>query len=214
MSCEFSRLNPSPRYRQLIEIYSGMHQAKPKIFSGGRLRGHLPAIRELVQTTGAESLLDYGSGKGSLYDQRGLSLKGVGTIPSVKEFLGVREIRPYDPCVPQFAAFPAGLQFDGVISTDVLEHIPSADLPWVVEEMFWLSRKFVFAVVASFPARKQLPSGENAHETQKPYWWWRRTIREVAGRHSGIVYHFRIEQDLHIKPLPRRRIVRFISGTS
>jgi len=106
MSCEFSRLNPSPRYRQLIEIYSGMHQAKPKIFSGGRLRGHLPAIRELVQTTGAESLLDYGSGKGSLYDQRGLSLKGVGAIPSVKEFLALERSAPTTPASPSLRLSP------------------------------------------------------------------------------------------------------------
>ena len=50
----------------------------------------------------------------------------------MKEFLGVWEIRLYDPCVPRFSTFPAGLQFDGVISTDVLEHIPNVDLPWVV----------------------------------------------------------------------------------
>ena len=174
----------------------------------------MPAIRELVQTTGAQSLLDYGSCKGSLYDQLGLSIQGVRAVPSVTEFLGVEEIRPYDPCAPRFTAFPAGLQFDGVISTDVLEHIPSADLPWVVEEMFWLSRKFVFAVVASFPAKKRSSSGENVDCSQRPYLWWCRTVREVAKRHRGIVYHFRLEPDLHFEPLPKRRISRVISGTS
>ena len=174
----------------------------------------MPAIRELVQTTGAQSLLDYGSCKGSLYDQLGLSIQGVRAVPSLTELLGLEEIRPYDPCAPRFTAFPAGLQFDGVISTDVLEHIPSADLPWVVEEMFWLSRKFVFAVVASFPAKKRSSSGENVDGSQRPYLWWCRTVREVAKRHRGIVYHFRIEPDLHFEPLPKRRISRVISGTS
>ena len=173
---------------------------------------HLPTIRELVRTTDAKSLLDYGSGKGTAYEQREVLIQNVGLVPSVMEYLGISEIHLYDPCVPRFSTFPAGLQFDGVISTDVLEHIPSVDLPWVVEEMFSLSRKFLFTVVASFPAKKKLPTGENAHVSQQSYWWWRRVVRKAASRHPGVAYHFRIEWNLDVKLLPERRIARHISG--
>ena len=211
---QFSRSNPSPRYKQLVEIYSGLHRDNPEIFAGRSLLRHLPTIRDLVQKTGAQSILDYGSGKGAIYDQRELSINGWGAIPSPKEYLSVTQIRLYDPCVPIFSAFPTG-QFDGVISTDVLEHIPTSDLHWVVDEMFALSRKFVFAVVASFPAKKQLPTGENAHESQKSYWWWRRTIRKAAVRHPGIAYRFEIERCLHpIKFLPNRRVAWATAGGS
>lgn len=209
----FNRQNPSPRYRQLVDLYSNMHRDDPDIFAGRSLREHLPTIRNLIRVTGAKSLLDYGSGKGLLYAQRDIAVEGIGTIPSVRQFLGVSEVRLYDPCVKAHSTFPTGKRFDGVISTDTLEHIPTSDLPWVVEELFSLASRFVFGVVASFPAIKNLPTGENAHESQESYRWWKRTIREIAFRHPWIVYRFEIERDLHhMRLLPYRRIVRVVSG--
>lgn len=55
-----------------------------------------------------------------------------------------------------------------MICTDVLEHCPEEDIPWIVDELFAFARKFVYANIACFPARKQLPSGGNAHCTVKP----------------------------------------------
>ena len=50
-----------------------------------------------------------------------------------------------------------------MISTDVLEHIPEADLGWVLREMFSKAEKMVFLNVACFPALKKLKDGSNAH---------------------------------------------------
>jgi hypothetical protein len=163
-----SRENPSRRYRELVSIYFGMHAADPDIFAGRSLREHLPAIRSLVQATGAKRLLDYGAGKGLLYGLRDIAVPGVGSIPSVKEYLGVEEVVFHDPCVPAFSAFPAERRFDGVISTDAIEHIPSSDMRWVVEEIFSSASRFVFGVVASFPAIKALPTGEDATRAWNP----------------------------------------------
>jgi hypothetical protein len=63
-----------------------------------------------------------------------------------------------------FSALPEG-RFDGVVCTDVLEHCPEEDLPWIVGELFGYARLFVFANVACYPAAKKLPNGENAHCT-------------------------------------------------
>ena len=73
-----------------------------------------------------------------------------------------------------------------MISTDVLEHCPEDDIPWIVGEIFGFADRFVFANVACYPARKRLPTGENAHCTIKPPDWWEALIRTVAARHPDI----------------------------
>ncbi len=107
-------------------------------------------------------------------------------------------MRCYDPGYPPYAALPEG-KFDGVISTDVLEHCPEEDMPWIVAELFACATRFVFANVACFPARKRLPNGQNAHCTVRPLKWWRELIEKVAARHPAALYEFRF-QVLERKP--------------
>ena len=79
---------------------------------------------------------------------------------------------------------------DLVVCTDVLEHCPPEDVPWIVEELFMLARKFVFANIACYPARKYLRNGENAHCTVAPVEWWSEQIWRVAQRYANIDYRF------------------------
>ena len=62
--------------------------------------------------------------------------------------------------------------FDGIISFDVLEHIPEEEIPQVIKEIFERANKFVFLGIDTSPAEDILPNGENAHCTQKPLEWW------------------------------------------
>ncbi len=95
------------------------------------------------------------------------------------------EIRCYDPCYQPFNKLPDG-KFDAVISTDVLEHCPEEDIPWIIDEIFGYANRFVFANVACYPAKKRLPNGENAHCTIRPPEWWEGILRETSARYSGI----------------------------
>jgi hypothetical protein len=161
-------------------------------FSGGSLKRQMPLIRGLIKATGAGSVLDYGAGKGGAYKTHDFKLKGE-TVSSVQDYWGVERIVCYDPGYGPYSSLPEG-QFDGVICVDVLEHLPEQDLPWVLEEQFRYSQKFVFGNIASYPAEKTLPNGENAHCTIQPLEWWRDTIvapRAAAG--SNADYLFTVE---------------------
>jgi len=211
----FSRAEPSPRYKELLGMYTVVHDEgiqtqnipAAQAFSGGSLKRQLPYIRGLIQATGAKSILDYGSGKGGAYRARDFDYKGQ-RIASVQEYWAVDQIVCYDPAYGPYNKLPEG-QFDGVICVDVLEHLPEQDLPWVLEEQFRYARKFVFGNIASYPADKVLPNGENAHCTIQPLPWWRDTIlaaRAAAG--SNAEYFFRVESKkprdiLGIKMKPR-----------
>ncbi len=88
-------------------------------------------------------------------------------------------MRCYDPGYAPHSARPPG-RFDGVISTDVLEHCPEEDLAWILEEIFGYATRFVYLNVACYPARKTLPNGENAHATVRPPDWWRDKVAAAS----------------------------------
>ena len=172
-----SRRNPSERYRRLLELYREMHvrgEALKRLppertFPGASLLPQAHHIRRLIAQSGSRSILDYGSGKGMQY--RPMPLKGESSWDSVQAYWGVERIACYDPAYEPFNRLPEE-RFDGVICTDVLEHCPEQDLPWIVDELFAHAAKFVFASVACHPAVKRLPNGENAHCTVRPPAFW------------------------------------------
>ena len=191
----YSRANPSPRYTELQNLYRAMHEkgeaflgALPeKTFSGESLGPELARIKALVEKTGAQTILDYGSGKGRQYDKRPLRDVNGRPWPSVMDYWNVDEVVCYDPCYAPLSRLPEG-KFDGVICTDVLEHCPELDMPWIVEEMFGYASRFVYASVANFPARKRLPNGENAHCTVKPGEWWAPLFERAASTRAGVLW--------------------------
>jgi hypothetical protein len=191
----YSRANPSTRYVELLSMYREMHLEGEKhlripaheTFDGRSLHGQVRRIKRLIERTGAETVLDYGSGKGQQYDPNRIKVQGEGEWDGVLDYWGVEEVVCFDPAYPPYSTPPGG-QFDGVVSTDMLEHCPEDDIPWIVEEMFSFARRFVFATVACYPARKRLPSGENAHITLKDPQWWREVFERSAARHGDVLW--------------------------
>lgn len=183
MDTDYSRQNPSPRYRALVAIYQDMHEhgdvahghLPEHTFDGRSLAPHTATVRDLTARTGARTLLDYGAGKGGFYKQRGLRDPQGNSYDSIKDYWNLSDITLYDPGYAPYSAYPSGT-FDAVISTDVLEHIPEEDVPWILREMFGFAEKMLFVTIAGYPAGKILPNGENAHCTLKPMEWWAATL--------------------------------------
>jgi len=200
MKRSFSRAAPSPRYRRLIEQYQYMHEngetrlgiPPEQTFAGQSLPRQAPHIQRLIARTGAQTILDYGSGKGRQYELRRMVDPNTGIDhPDIRSYWGVKEIRCYDPGYEPYSELPTGT-FDGVVCTDVLEHCPEEDIRWILDELFGYARKFVFANVACFPARKTLPSGGNAHCTVKPVKWWDEQIGRAAAGKPQVLFQFRL----------------------
>jgi len=191
----YNRSNPSPEYLDMVQMYETLHvegeqsagKTADETFPGKMLIKHAPGIRDMIERTGAKTILDYGSGKGLGYLQKNLQLTRKLRVESIQSYWGVDEIRCYDPGYEPFSELPTG-QFDGVICTDVLEHITEPDVPWVIDEMFSYARKFVYANVACFPAVKVLPNGQNVHCTVHSPDWWAGVVHAVAMRHPELSY--------------------------
>jgi hypothetical protein len=140
-----------------------MH-ANPRGYGG---RGYVwtSTVLQVSDRYKATSILDYGCGQGTLMH----AIRLVSPNTSCRE---------YDPAIagkdsrPEFA--------DMVVCTDVLEHIEPDHLDAVLAHIRGLARKVVFFVVATRPANKILPNGDNAHLIIEEDVWWQARI-EAAG---------------------------------
>lgn len=196
----YTRENPSPAYRELQKIYADIHSeglpdreiGAASLFDGASLRPHMDDVRRLAAATNARTILDFGSGKGLQYEAERIELGDGRTIGRVADYWNVDEIACYDPGVARFASYPERT-FDGLVSTDVLEHVPADDIVWTLREFFRLADRFVFANIAGYPARKTLPNGWNAHVTVMPVRWWREQVLEAAEGWRGERYLFTYE---------------------
>lgn len=114
-------------------------------------------VSDLINATGATSILDYGCG-------RMMNLAKVLKVSQDIEYIG------YDPGVPELSqkAEPA----DIVACIDVLEHIEPEFLNEVLADLKRCTLGHGFFTVHTGPAMKVLSDGRNAHLIQQPPKWW------------------------------------------
>ena len=181
------------------KVYGELHESgAQKHFAGYTMKRYRDSIVEMVKASRPRLLLDYGSGKGYQYVDRayhaawapfmaeGDKRAGVPVCYDV----GVRQLRQRacagkKDCV-EWCPFvhPKSKEacaktpiFDGVFSTDMLEHIERKDLPRILSDMLgfltWDDRPtFAFFSVSCIPADKFFPDGRNVHVTMEPPDWW------------------------------------------
>ena len=161
----------------LIPAYRELH-AKGK-FPGYSIRPYLAQITEIVMASGAKTLLDYGSGAGKQYSEECWHVLW-NIMPTL-----------YDPAVVEFDRRPVS-QFDGVICTDVLEHIPEDELEGVIADLVGYARLWCFISVCCRPAKpnKDLPDGRNAHVTIRPEEWWLEKLSAAFGGRAKLHLEF------------------------
>lgn len=151
----------------LGEQYIQMHEQG--YFPGIMALSHGKDIAELVKAHEAEDLLDYGCGKGHQYLNKGLHQEWGGMMPTL-----------YDPYCAAHSMRPHGT-FDGVICTDVLEHVPEENILGTLRDLFGYADKFAFLVISTRLAGKCLPDGRNCHLTVQESQWWDARIHEALG---------------------------------
>jgi hypothetical protein len=214
----YSRANPSPRYRELQQMYRRLHEdgerqlglPPEKTFNGMSLMPQLERIKALLIRTGARNVLDYGCGKGQQYRPMRLQDRDGTEYRGVVHYWNVDAVHCYDPCYLPYSRLPEG-QFDAVVSTDVLEHCPEQDIPWIIDEMFSFAKRCVYVNIACYPARKHLPNGENAHCTIKPRAWWEDILRASAARCQNVVWEAWV-QSVEMTTMGPKPIEELVSG--
>ena len=116
----------------------------------------IEVVNGLIERFKADTVLDYGCGQGSLGRALGKS------------------IAEYDPAIEGKQNLP--MPADLVVCTDVIEHIEPELINDVLDHLYSLTKKCLFAVIATRPAQKFLSDGRNAHLIVEPWEWWQRKI--------------------------------------
>lgn len=139
-------------------------------FQGLSILKYAKQIRRLVRETESKRLLDYGCGLGHQWTEK-----------RFHTYLDVPMPKLYDPGVNGLEKKPAG-KFDGVLCSDVLEHVPERLVDNVIAELFAYADRFVWASVCCRPAKKTFSDGvTNLHLTIKPEEWWRASFAAHGG---------------------------------
>lgn len=116
------------------------------------------SVIKLARDIGADSILDYGCGTGAL------AARIMVNTPHL-------DVYEFDPAVIGKDSIPTD-PVDLVTCIDVLEHIEPEKLGEVIAHLRSLTKKMLFAVVATRLAGKKLPDGRNAHLIVKNRFWW------------------------------------------
>lgn len=167
------------------KLYTELHQ-KDKAFAGRSIRTYVRDIADLVRYVQPARILDYGSGKGYQYLQYRVH-EAWGVLPHC-----------YDVGVRQLSERPEG-KFEGIICTDMMEHIAEADVDEVLADIFSFSgdwqdderRSFAFFAIACRPSKKKrLPDGRDVHLCIKPPQWWDAKLNKFAAPGLRIAARF------------------------
>ena len=166
----------SDNYYDTIEKYKLFHKNgiknQPGIstFLGYSLTKWIVKIKDIIKKNNCHSLIDFGCGKAFLYNNS-FKIKDE-EFSGLSDFWKIKNICLYDPGVEEYSKFPQ-VKYDGLICTDVIEHIPEDDVINFIDGLFKLSNKFIFVVIATIPATKFFEDGSNIHLSLKNESVWK-----------------------------------------
>jgi len=179
----------TPEYDSLIKIYQDLHNygtgkiPSETIFDGKSLKFFFKAIKQLIDLTKSKSLIDFGCGKAKYYFQEIVIEEK--KYQNIISYWDIGEYFLYDPGYFKFKNYPPK-PMDALICVDVVEHIPEGDVINFIEDLFKLANKFVFIVIACYPAAKKLPDGRNVHLSIKSPKEWRDIILNMKKKFPHI----------------------------
>ena len=179
----------SKEYQDTLEIYKQLHlngtefESAKNTFDGKSLKFFFHPIKQVLDLTKSDSIIDFGCGKAKYYFEE-ININN-NSYSNIANFWNIDDIYLYDPGVKNFSKYPSK-KADGVICTDVVEHIPESDAISFIEELFKLANKFVFIVIACYPAKKTLPDGRNVHLCIKSANEWKKIIKDIRPKFPNI----------------------------
>ena len=159
-------------YQIIHELKDGVQQ-----MIGEQIVYHVWDIQTLTDEHPGTSMLDFGCGKCYAYSHK-----------RINKLWNCKEILLYDIGIEEYSRKPKQSEFQSVVSVDVLEHIHEDQIDDVFKYWYHKNSEFVFATIASYPARAKLSDGTNAHVNQNEWNWWQQKIKKHITCHSKFIF--------------------------
>ena len=179
----------SKEYQNTLEIYKELHskgtnlESPKNTFDGKSLKFFFNPIKQVIDLTKSTSIIDFGCGKARYYfEEVYINNK---SYKNISNYWDIKNVYLYDPGVVKFSKYP-NKKADGVVCVDVVEHIPEDDVIKFIDALFQLAHKFIFVVIACYPARKKLPDGRNVHLCIKTVNEWKKIIYYIKQKYPDI----------------------------
>ena len=180
-------LQLSDKGKKLIKLYADMavngYNCKDgstvsDTYNDFELRKFRDICKEKISSDEIKTVLDYGGG-GSNWDSPYFETT---TGETAKQFFHLEDVFTFEPA----RNLMEKKKSDCVVCMDVLEHIFVADIPYVIGELFALTKKLLVINVACYEAKALLPNGENAHITVRTPAWWKGVIDTVSTNYEDV----------------------------
>ena len=150
-----------------IDKLTEMHGASEKFMSGRLILGFFPDILDIISHSNIWSILDFGCGKGVQWTEMKLH----------HAWGGAPRPHMWDPAVPELHhnnPFKIGRDYDLVIATAVLQHVPEWDITKQLWNLFDLTRKTLylgFVMDSDHDYDNKGDSSEINCSLHSPDWW-------------------------------------------
>lgn len=142
-------------------------------------------VKRIKESVAAQSVLDYGCGKG--YLAKALDFP----------------IWEYDPCVKGKDEPPRSA--DLVVCIDTLEHIEPECLTAVLSDLARCTLKCGYFIIHTSTAKKTLPDGRNTHLIQEGKEWWENKLKDFFYLSDNSIKEK--DSHLHIIVAPKNKFV-------
>jgi 2-polyprenyl-3-methyl-5-hydroxy-6-metoxy-1,4-benzoquinol methylase len=148
------------------ELYRQFYRDNPNL--GGRYgRRHTALVRAIIRHAKATHVFDFGCGcHHSLVTalQQDTRLSITGYDPAIADEAQTETLRN---------TIDLALKPDLLVSTDVLEHVPEAELSQCWDIFRTLAPRWLYIVVSTRNTRLRLSDGTSLHKTVRPALWWK-----------------------------------------
>jgi mitochondrial fission protein ELM1 len=186
----FTRTAPSAGFADAIRAGAkgSREQGPPRRLSGRAV--------ELIAGNPADRVLEIGLGRAA-------------TPVEVRQLLQKARFQHLDLADPahRWPDEPVG----AVLATNLLDHVPSEDLPWLLDELFARARGWLYLAVTAEPPAFGTEQGGDVHCGRRTPDWWRTHVAEAASRRPQVSWHLDVGEPPALEPVAAfqtRRIER------
>ena len=104
------------------------------------------------------------------------------------------ESHSHDPLLAE-PTMASNASFDGVISVDLLQHVPEDDVAWMLDQMFAAARQFVYVGVTGAPPSARMANGTTAECIGDFADWWKGQLELASNRNPGTRWTLCVVED-------------------
>jgi mitochondrial fission protein ELM1 len=188
---------PSDQFNELAaHIENSEFHAAPEATTHGTLVSdqQLPDLLKIAGTSEEQRVIEY-----CLGDPDGV----VESNPNV--LYGLPQLLVERRALTRHHTESEAEDFDGTICLQGLEHLPEADIGWVLERMFSHARHFVYVSVEDSPAPMRRRDETSIGSRSRGSSWWLPFFMKAGARHPELQWMFVLTDRRAKAATPRRR---------